>query len=160
MEHYNEEELNLIHSNRPIETIDVNLIKSIEIKMHLNKEYNNLLDFYNTLYDFSNFSFKDVADYLIKNDNKECIAYFLENEDLLYFFTKEDINKLKKYLNAYEVNIKLNKDYDYYYKLLFKKGVRPWSKPKINNYMKKYSFSRYNINFKLKLIEVKNEGLF
>lgn len=160
MEQYNEEELTLIHSNRPIEKIDVNLIKSIETKMHLNKEYDNLIDFYNTIYDFSNFSFKNVADCLIKNENKDCIAHFLENEDSLYFFTKEDINKLKKYLNAMEVNIKLNKDYDYYYKLLFKKGVRPYTKPTINNYMKIYFFSRYNKSFKLKLIDVKNEELF
>jgi len=160
MEQYTEEESNLIHLSRPIEKIDVNLVKSIESKMHLNKEYDNLIDFYNTIYDFSNYSFKDVADCLIKKENKDCIAQFLENEDSLYFFTKEDINKLKKYLNAMEVNIKLNKDYDYYYKLLFKKGVRPYTKPTINNYMKIYSFSRYNKNFKIKLIDVKNEGLF
>src|SRR5574344_168520 len=129
MEQYTEEEFALIHLNRPIEKIDVNLIKSIETKMNLNKEYDYLIDFYNTLNDFSNFSFNNVAGYLIKNDNKECIANFLENEDSLYFFTKEDINKLKKYLNAMEINIKLDKDYDYYYKLLFKKGVRPYTKP-------------------------------
>ena len=67
--------------------------------------------------------------------------------------------QLKIYLGVSEVNIKLDKPYDYYYKLLFNQGVRLFKTVEMNDNEKEYIFTRYNKEFKIKLKEIKNVGL-
>lgn len=159
MEKYTEGEMQLINSlNKPVNDVDMNLVDSIIDKMLLNEEYDNLLSFLNALNDFSNTS-KNIVDKLITENNKECISIFLENESSLYFLNKEEIMQLKIYLGVSEVNIKLEKPYDYYYELLFNQGVRLFKAVEINDNEKEYIFTRYNKEFKIKLKEIKNVGL-
>lgn len=159
MEKYTEGEMQLINSlNKPVNDVDMNLVDSIIDKMLLNEEYDNLLSFLNALNDFSNTS-KNIVDKLITENNKECISIFLENESSLYFLNKEEIMQLKIYLGVSEVNIKLDKPYDYYYKLLFNQGVRLFKTVEMNDNEKEYIFTRYNKEFKIKLKEIKNVGL-
>lgn len=159
MEKYTEGEMQLINSlNKPVNDVDMNLVDSIIDKMLLNEEYDNLLSFLNALNDFSNTS-KNIVDKLITENNKECISIFLENESSLYFLNKEEIMQLKIYLGVSEVNIKLDKPYDYYYKLLFNQGVRLFKTIEMNDNEKEYIFTRYNKEFKIKLKEIKNVGL-
>lgn len=159
MEKYTEGEMQLINSlNKPVNDVDMNLVDSIIDKMLLNEEYDNLLSFLNALNDFSNTS-KNIVDKLITENNKECISIFLENESSLYFLNKEEIMQLKIYLGVSEVNIKLDKPYDYYYELLFNQGVRLFKTVEMNDNEKEYIFTRYNKEFKIKLKEIKNVGL-
>ena len=119
MKAYTEEEKNLIKSlNRPIENINETLVSSIVDKLLDNKDFEELIQFFNSLYDFAEVP-KNIVDKLILENNKECIAEFLENEDSLYFLNKSEINRLKNFLNVREINIRLEKDYDYYYKFLY-----------------------------------------
>ena len=159
MEKYTEGEMQLINSlNKPVNDVDMNLVDSIIDKMLLNEEYDNLLSFLNALNDFSNTS-KNIVDKLITENNKECISIFLENESSLYFLNKEEIMQLKIYLGVSEVNIKLEKPYDYYYELLFNQGVRLFKTVEMNDNEKEYIFTRYNKEFKIKLKEIRNVGL-
>lgn len=159
MEKYTEGEMQLINSlNKPVNDVDMNLVDSIIDKMLLNEEYDNLLSFLNALNDFSNTS-KNIVDKLITENNKECISIFLENESSLYFLNKEEIMQLKIYLGVSEVNIKLEKPYDYYYELLFNQGVRLFKSVEINDNEKEYIFTRHNKEFKIKLKEIRNVGL-
>lgn len=159
MEKYTEGEMELINSlNKPVNDVDMNLVDSVIDKMLLNEEYDNLLNFLNALNDFSNTS-KNIVDKLITENNKKCISIFLENESSLYFLNKEEIMQLKIYLGVSEVNIKLDKPYDYYYKLLFNQGVRLFKTVEMNDNEKEYIFTRYNKEFKIKLKEIKNVGL-
>ncbi|MBR2138790.1 MAG: hypothetical protein IJ966_05835 [Bacilli bacterium] len=159
MEKYTEGEMQLINSlNKPVNDVDMNLVDSIIDKMLLNEEYDNLLSFLNALNDFSNTS-KNIVDKLITENNKECISIFLENESSLYFLNKEEIMQLKIYLGVSEVNIKLEKPYDYYYELLFNQGVRLFKAVEINDNEKEYIFTRHNKEFKIKLKEIRNVGL-
>lgn len=159
MEKYTEGEMQLINSlNKPVNDVDMNLVDSIIDKMLLNEEYDNLLSFLNALNDFSNTS-KKIVDKLITENNKECISIFLENESSLYFLNKEEIMQLKIYLGVSEVNIKLEKPYDYYYELLFNQGVRLFKAVEINDNEKEYIFTRHNKEFKIKLKEIRNVGL-
>lgn len=159
MEKYTEGEIELINSlNKPVNDVDMNLVDSVIDKMLLNEEYDNLLSFLNALNDFSNTS-KNIVDKLITEKNKKCISIFLENESSLYFLNKEEIMQLKIYLGVSEVNIKLDKPYDYYYKLLFNQGVRLFKTVEMNDNEKEYIFTRYNKEFKIKLKEIKNVGL-
>lgn len=159
MEKYTEGEMELINSlNKPVNDVDMNLVDSVIDKMLLNEEYDNLLSFLNALNDFSNTS-KNIVDKLITENNKKCISIFLENESSLYFLNKEKIMQLKIYLGVSEVNIKLDKPYDYYYKLLFNQGVRLFKTVEMNDNEKEYIFTRYNKEFKVKLKEIKNVGL-
>lgn len=159
MEKYTEGEMELINSlNKPVNDVDMNLVDSVIDKMLLNEEYDNLLSFLNALNDFSNTS-KNIVDKLITENNKKCISIFLENESSLYFLNKEKIMQLKIYLGVSEVNIKLDKPYDYYYKLLFNQGVRLFKTVEMNDNEKEYIFTRYNKEFKIKLKEIKNVGL-
>lgn len=159
MEKYTEGEMQLINSlNKPVNDVDMNLVDSIIDKMLLNEEYDNLLSFLNALNDFSSTS-KNIVDKLITENNKECISIFLENESSLYFLNKEEIMQLKIYLGVSEVNIKLDKPYDYYYELLFNQGVRLFKTVEMNDNEKEYIFTRYNKEFKIKLKEIKNVGL-
>ena len=133
MEKYTEGETELINSlNKPVNDVDMNLVDSVIDKMLLNEEYDNLLNFLNALNDFSNTS-KNIVDKLITENNKKCISIFLENESSLYFLNKEKIMQLKIYLGVSEVNIKLDKPYDYYYKLLFNQGVRLFKTVEMND---------------------------
>lgn len=159
MEKYTEGEMELINSlNKPVNDVDMNLVDSVIDKMLLNEEYDNLLSFLNALNDFSNTS-KNIVDKLITENNKKCISIFLENESSLYFLNKEEIMQLKIYLGVSEVNIKLDKPYDYYYELLFNQGVRLFKTVEMNDNEKEYIFTRYNKEFKIKLKEIKNVGL-
>lgn len=159
MEKYTEGEMELINSlNKPVNDVDMNLVDSVIDKMLLNEEYDNLLSFLNALNDFSNTS-KNIVDKLITENNKKCISIFLENESSLYFLNKEKIMQLKIYLGVSEVNIKLDKPYDYYYELLFNQGVRLFKTVEMNDNEKEYIFTRYNKEFKIKLKEIKNVGL-
>ena len=159
MEKYTEGEMQLINSlNKPVNDVDMNLVDSIIDKMLLNEEYDNLLSFLNALNDFSNTS-KNIVDKLITENNKECISIFLENESSLYFLNKEEIMQLKIYLGVSEVNIKLEKPYDYYYELLFNQGVRLFKTVEMNDNEKEYIFTRHNKEFKIKLKEIRNVGL-
>ena len=67
--------------------------------------------------------------------------------------------QLKIYLGVSEVNIKLEKPYDYYYELLFNQGVRLFKAVEINDNEKEYIFTRHNKEFKIKLKEIRNVGL-
>ena len=138
---------------------DMNLVNNIINKMLLNNDYEELLHFLNNLFDFANI-YINIVDRLIKDDNKECISIFLENEDILYFLTNDDKKKLKDYLNINEINIKLSETYDYYYNMLFNQGIRLWnSKAKDDNIIE-HKYTRYNKPIKIKLKEVKDSGLF
>ena len=161
MIYYTEEEKNLINSfNRPIDNINENLVKSIVDKLLENKDFEELIYFFNSLNDFAEIP-NNIVDKLILENNKECIAKFLENEDSLYFLNKNDISRLKNFLNVREINIKLEKTYDYYYKFLYNQGVRTWQSNtiKTNNDIIEHVLTRYNKLIKLKLKEVKNIGV-
>ena len=162
MEKYTYKETSLINSlNKPIDNIDMILVNSIVNKMIKNGEYNGLLNFLNNLYDYAKLP-KNIVDKLILENNKDCIAEFLDNEEILYFLNLEEKNKLKKYLNACEVNIKLDNTFDYYYKKLYKQGIRIWRNNTIKNNNKiiiEHLFTQYNKIIKLKLIEVKDIGV-
>lgn len=161
MIYYTEEEKNLINSlNRPIDNINENLVKSIVDKLLENKGFEELIYFFNSLNDFAEIP-NNIVDKLILENNKECIANFLENEDSLYFLNEKDISRLKNFLNVREINIKLEKTYDYYYKFLYNQGVRNWQSNtiKTNNDIIEHILTRYNKIIKLKLKEVKNIGV-
>ena len=159
MKKYTDEETNLINSlNKPINNIDMTLVESVVNKLLLNKDCVELIYFLNALYDFAEIP-KDMVDKLIVENNKECISIFLENEDILYFLTNAEINKLKSFLNVNEVNIKLRGSYDYYYNLLFKKGVRHLKLIKINDEILEHTFTKYNKLIGIKLKEIKDIGL-
>ena len=158
MEIYTEEEMDLINSlNKSINNIDNKIVDSIINKMIANSEYEELIAFLNNLNDFGEVP-KNIIDKLIDTDNKECISTLLENESILYFLTKEEKKKLKDFLNVSEVNIKLDKPYDYYYQLLFKQGVRNWHTKIINNTIE-HTFIKYNKQINIKLKEVKDIGV-
>ena len=161
MIYYTEEEKNLINSlNRPIDNINENLVKSIVDKLLENKDFEELIYFFNSLNDFAEIP-NNIVDKLILENNKECIAKFLENEDSLYFLNENDISRLKNFLNVREINIKLEKTYDYYYKFLYNQGVRNWKSNtiKTNNDIIEHKLTRYNKLIKFKLKEVKNIGV-
>ena len=160
MKKYTNEEIRLINSlNKPIYNIDMNLVNLIVDKMLKNHEYFNLLCFLNNLYDFAELP-ESIVDKLIMENNKECIAEFLENENILYFLNPEDKKRLKDYLNVQEINIKLENTYDYYYKLLYKQGIRNWHCDTQNNDdIIVHTFTRYNKLINLKLKEIKEVGV-
>lgn len=159
MEKYTEEEINLINSIcKPIDNIDMVLVNSIVNKLLSKKEYEELIDLLNTLFDFAEIP-KNIVDKLIEENNKECVSVFLENEDSLYFLTNEEKNKLKEFLNVCEVNIKLKESYDYYYNLLFKRGIRHFKSIKISDRIIEHIFTRYNKLIRIKLIEIKEIGV-
>ena len=161
MNKYTADELNLVNSlNEPIKNIDINLVNSIIDKMIFNGNYEELIAFLNNLYDFANVTI-NIVDKLISNDNKECISFFLDNEDILYFLVDEEKNKLKAFLDVHEINIKLNESYDYYYKLLYKQGIRIWDSHtrRINDNIIEHKCTKYNKLIKLKLKEIKNVGV-
>lgn len=122
MEKYTNDEISIINANEPINNINNSLVDSIVKKMLHNKEYESLVNFYNTLYDFSILDLSEISDNLIKGNEFECIAFFLNNEDVLYFLPSEEKKKLKNFLNVKEISIKLNEPYNYYKDLLFKQG--------------------------------------
>ena len=161
MKTYTDEEINLINSLcKPINEIDMNLINNIIDKMLLNGDYEELINFLNSLYDFAEIP-NNIVDKLISENNKKCISIFLENEDILYFLTDEEKNRLKTFLNACEINVKLRETYDYYYKLLFKQGVRIWNCDSkiINDKIIEHKCTRYNKLINIKLKEVKDIGV-
>ena len=159
MEKYTKEEINLINSlYKSIDEVDMNLINSIVHKMLLNHEYEELIQFLNKLYDFSTIPI-NIIDMLIQTNNKECISVFLENEDVLYFLNFKEKTKLKDFLNVHEINIKLENTYDYYYKMLYKQGIRNWQSNTYKNNVIEHIFTRYNKLIKLKLKEVKDIGV-
>ena len=100
-------------------------------------------------------------DILIQDNNKKCISIFLEKEESLYFLTEKEKNKLKEFLNAQEINIILDKSYDYYYKMLYDQGIRTWNSNTIkkDDNIVEHKFTRYNKLIKIKLKEVKNIGV-
>lgn len=159
MKNYTEEEKKLINClNRPIDNVDESLISSIIDKILYNNDYEELIHFLNAIYDFANIS-NNLVDKLITDNNKECISIFLENEDILYFLSKYEKDKLKIFLNVQEVNIKLKEPYDYYYDLLFKQGFRSSKSFKINNKITEHLFTRYNKSTKIKLKEIDGIGV-
>ncbi len=159
MENYIEEEKNLINSlNRPIDNIDEALVSSIVNKLLDNKNFEELIHFFNSLYDFAKVP-ENIVDRLINENNKECVSIFLENEDILYFLSNDEVNKLKVFLNAYGVNIKLKKSYDYYYKLLFKQGFRHFKSIRVNDIIIEHLFTRYNKLTRIKLKEITDVGV-
>ena len=159
MKSYTQKEKNLINSlYRPIDDVDESLIESIVDKMLYSNDYEELIHFLNTLYDFANVP-NNIVDKLINENNKECIRVFLENEDNLYFLSEYEKNKLKKFLNVYEVNIKLKEPYDYYYDLLFKQGFRSFKSIKINDKITEHLFTRYNKSTNIKLKEIQDIGV-
>ena len=159
MQDYTEEEKNLINSlNRPINNIDETLVSSIVNKILENKNFEELIHFLNTLNDFAKVP-ENIVDKLINENNKECKSIFLENEDILYFFSANETNRLKEFLNAYGVNIKLKETYDYYYKLLFKQGFRHFKSIKINDRITEHLFTRYNKLTRIKLKEITGIGV-
>lgn len=159
MKNYTEEEKNLIHSlHKPIDNIDETLISQIIDKMLNNKSFEELIYFLNNLYNFAKVP-KNIVAKLINENNKECISVFLENEDNLYFLINKEKKILKDFLNVYEINIKLEETYDYYYNLLFKQGVRHCKSTKINCGTIEHSFMRYNKLIRIKIKEIKEIGL-
>lgn len=159
MKDYTEEENNLMNSlNRPIDNIDESLVNSIVDKLLDNKKFEELIDFFNNLHDFVKAP-ESIVDKLINETNKDCIAIFLENEDILYFLSNDEKNKLKEFLNVYEVNIKLKESYDYYYKLLFKQGFRHFKSIKSNHMIIEHLFTRYNKLTRIKLKEITGIGV-
>lgn len=156
---YTKEEKNLIYYlNKPIANINDTLINSIINKMLNNKDFEELIYFLNKLYDFAKIP-KNIVERLINENNKECISIFLENEDSLYFFSDKEKNILKKFLNVYEVNIKLSNTFDYYYKLLFDQGFRNFKTIKINDKIIEHLFTRDSKFTKIKLKEIENIGV-
>lgn len=161
MKNFTNKETNFIESlNEPIHDIDLNLVNSIINKMLQNSEYGELISLLNNLYDFAETPL-NIVDELIQDNNKKCISVFLENEESLYFLTDEEKNKLKVFLNVQEINILLDKSYDYYYKMLYDQGIRTWNgnTTKKNNNIIEHIFTRYNKLIKFKLKEIKNVGL-
>ena len=159
MKKYTLEEKNLINFlDSPIDSVDELLTRSIVDKMLDNNDYEQLIHFLNTLYDFTKVP-NDIVDKLINYNKKECISIFLENEDLLYFLSDDEKNKLKNFLNVYEVNVKLKKSYDYYYDLLFKQGFRSFKSIKINDKVTERLFTKYNKLTKIKLKEIDGIGV-
>lgn len=158
MKKYTKKENNLITSlHEPVDNIDETLVNSIIDKLLDNKDFEGLIHFLNSLYDFAKIP-KNIVDKLINENNKECIAIFLENENILYFLSNDEKNRLKEFLNAYEVNIKLEKSYDFYYKLLFKQGFRHFKSIKINDKITEHLFTRYNVLTRIKLKEITGIG--
>lgn len=158
MKKYTKKENNLITSlHEPVDNIDENLVNSIVDKLLNNNDFEGLIHFLNSLYDFAKTP-KNIVDKLINENNKECIAIFLENENILYFLSNDEKNRLKEFLNAYEVNIKLEKSYDFYYKLLFKQGFRHFKSIKINDKITEHLFTRYNVLSRIKLKEITSIG--
>ena len=159
MEKYTNEERSLIDNlNKPTNNINMTLVESIVNKLLLNKECMELIHFLNNLYDLAEMP-NDIVAKLIKENNKECVSIFLENENILFFLTNVEINKLKSFLNAHEVNIKLKESYDYYYNLLFKQDVRHLKSTKINDEILEHTFTKYNEQIGIKLKEIKDVGL-
>ena len=159
MEKYTKEEINLINfRHKPINKIDINLTSSIVHKMLLNHKYEELIQFLNRLYDFAKIPI-NIVNILIQSNNKECISVFLENEDDLYFFDSEEKDELKDFLNVREINIKLENTYDYYYKMLYKQGIRNWRSNTVKNNVIEHTFTRYNKLIKLKLKDIKDIGV-
>lgn len=159
MKKYTEEEKNLIQFlNKPNYAIDETLISSIIDKMLNNKEFEELIHFLNSLHDFTKVS-NNIVDKLINDNNKECVSIFLENEDTLYFLNDYEKDKLKNFLNVYEVNIKLKETYEYYYNLLFKQGFRHFKSIEINNKITEHLFTRYNKAIRIKLKEIDDIGV-
>lgn len=159
MKDYTEEEKNLINSlNRPINNIDEALVSSIVDKLLDNKDFEELIHFFNSLYDFAKVP-KNIVDKLINENNRECISIFLENENILYFLSTDETNKLKEYLNVWEVNVKLKESYDYYYKLLFKQGFRHFKSIKTDDKIIEHLFTRYNKLTRIKLKEISDIGI-
>lgn len=159
MKDYTDEENNLInYLHEPIDNIDETLVSSIIDKLFDNKDFEKLIHFFNSLYDFAKVP-ENIVDKLINKNNKECIAIFLENENILYFLNNDEKNKLKEFLNVYEVNIKLEESYDFYYKLLFKQGFRYFKSIKISDKITEHLFTRYNILTRIKLKEITGIGI-
>ena len=159
MQDYTEEENNLINSLcKPIDNIDETLVRSIIDKLMNNKNFEELIHFLNSLNDFAKVP-ENIVDRLINLNNKECISIFLENEDILYFLNANEKNKLKKFLNVYDVNIKLKESYNYYYRLLFKQGFRHFKSIKTNDRITEHLFTRYNKLTRIRLKEISNIGI-
>lgn len=159
---FTDNELELLNSlKEPITNIDVELVKSIINKMVINKEYESLIHFLNALNDFSpiNNIFETFLKYLIEDNNKECISFLLDNEELLYFLNIEEKQKLIKFLNAKKVYIKLKDSYDYYNILLFKQGLRSWKTNKINDNLIEHTYTKNNQLVKFQIIESNNNGI-
>lgn len=153
-----DEKINLVKNLcEPIVGLDVNLVNEIIDKMLVNKDYEGIINVLNNLYDFSEIQF-NIVDKLISTDNRECVSVFLSHEDCLYFLSTEEINKLRNFLNVYEVNIKLKESYDYYYKLLFNQNVRIWKNDfgDINDKFINYKCTRNNKLLNIKLKEYKD----
>ena len=123
-----------------------------------NKNFEELIHFLNSLNDFAKVP-ENIVDRLINLNNKECISIFLENEDILYFLNANEKNKLKKFLNVYDVNIKLKESYNYYYRLLFKQGFRHFKSIKTNDRITEHLFTRYNKLTRIRLKEISNIGI-
>jgi hypothetical protein len=153
----NDEKEFIVSLNKPIQDIDINIIKSIINKMIQSKEYKKLIDLLNNLYDFAKIP-NNMVDKLIQNNNKECISIFLENEESLYFSNEKEKNKLKKFLNVSGVNIKLKESYDYYYNILYNQEIRCCKTIKTNNRIVEHIFTKNNKLIKIKLSEVKDIG--
>lgn len=156
------EELELINSlYKPIENVDINLVNSIIDKMVRSKKYKELIDFLNLLYDFSGIDelFENFAERLITENNKECISFFLDEEENLDFFDNSTKHNLITFLNSKKIYIKLNNTYDYYYKMLFSQGLRSWKNININENLVEHSYTRYNKLIKFKIIEDNNFGV-
>lgn len=161
MKKYTDKEINLINSlNKPINNINKDLVISIINKMLQNSDYYKLICLLNNLYDFSEIPI-NIVDRLISDDDKACIAEFLENEDVLYFLSEQEKNRLKEFLNVKKINIKLNNTYDYYDRLLYKQGIRNWNSDTFKNSNNEivHKLTRYNKLINLKLKEVKGVGL-
>lgn len=151
-------ELTFINSlNNPITNIDMDLVNTIIDKMIINKQYEELISFLNSLNDFAQIP-SGLANRLIDDNNRECISVFLDNIDILYFFDDLEKQKLKDYLNAISVFIKLPENYDFYYKLLFSRGVRIWKSTNNNGYVE-HTYTRYNELIKIRLIESNKLGV-
>lgn len=158
MKNITTEELKIINSlNKPIDNIDMSLVNSIINKLLDSKNYIELINFLNNLHDFSTIP-SNILDILLNSD-KECIASLLENEDILYFLTEEEKDRLKNKLSVSEANIKLNESYDCYYDLLFKQGIRPRDEKKISDNIVEHTFTRANQIIGIKLKEVKDIGV-
>lgn len=158
MEEFTNKELAFINSiNEPITNIDNDLVNTIINKMIINKEYEELICFLNSLNDFAQVPSR-LVNRLIDDNNKECISVFLENIDDLYFFDDLEKQKLKNYLNVKDIFIKLPETYNYYYRLLFSHGVRLWKSINNNEYIE-HIYTRYNELIKIRLIESSKFGV-
>lgn len=158
MEEFTNKELAFINSiNEPITNIDDDLVNTIINKMIINKEYEELICFLNSLNDFAQIP-SGIVNKLIDDNNKECISYLLVNIDILYFFDDSEKQKLKDYLNVKNILIQLPETYDYYYRLLFSHGVRLWKSINNNEYIE-HIYTRYNELIKIRLIESSKFGV-